>query len=144
MRLTDAELRETIFWATRAVVLPNEIHLVLIPKRENPSRETRELDAKVCVRNLDTAHFSLAASLLAHRSPTSPKVAELQHTQAGSGAAEWWWTHPIRKTPQCRTFSSATPETRYYLNIAETSNRSRLAMKTIYNWISLGRHMFGL
>jgi hypothetical protein len=32
-----------------------------------------------------------------------------------------------------------SPETRAYLNIAETSNRSRLAVKTIYNWISLGR-----
>jgi hypothetical protein len=32
-----------------------------------------------------------------------------------------------------------TLETRDYLNIAETSNRSRLAVKTIYNWISLGR-----
>jgi hypothetical protein len=26
-----------------------------------------------------------------------------------------------------------------YLNIPETANRSRLAVKTIYNWISLGR-----
>ena len=34
---------------------------------------------------------------------------------------------------------STTSETRDYLNIAETSNRSRLAVKTIYNWISLGR-----
>ena len=34
---------------------------------------------------------------------------------------------------------SPTVETRDYLNIAETSNRSRLAVKTIYNWISLGR-----
>ena len=32
-----------------------------------------------------------------------------------------------------------SPETRDYLNISETSNRSRLAVKTIYNWISLGR-----
>ena len=29
-------------------------------------------------------------------------------------------------------------ETRDYLNISETANRSRLAVKTIYNWISLG------
>ena len=36
------------------------------------------------------------------------------------------------------------PRDALHLNIAETSNRSRLAMKTIYNWISLGRHMFGL
>jgi hypothetical protein len=33
----------------------------------------------------------------------------------------------------------SSPETRDYLNISETSNRSRLAVKTIYNWISLGR-----
>jgi hypothetical protein len=32
-----------------------------------------------------------------------------------------------------------TPETRNYLNIAETANRSCLAVKTLYNWISLGR-----
>lgn len=30
-------------------------------------------------------------------------------------------------------------ETRDYLNISETADRSRLAVKTIYNWISLGR-----
>ena len=34
---------------------------------------------------------------------------------------------------------STTLETRDYLNITETSNRSRLAVKTICNWISLGR-----
>lgn len=34
---------------------------------------------------------------------------------------------------------SITPETRDYLNIVETSSRSRLAVKTLYNWISLGR-----
>ncbi len=32
-----------------------------------------------------------------------------------------------------------TPETRDYLNIAETANRSCLAVKTLHNWISLGR-----
>jgi hypothetical protein len=32
-----------------------------------------------------------------------------------------------------------SPETRGYLNISETADRSRLAVKTIYNWISLGR-----
>ena len=31
------------------------------------------------------------------------------------------------------------PETRDYLNITETADRSRLAVKTLYNWISLGR-----
>jgi hypothetical protein len=31
------------------------------------------------------------------------------------------------------------PETRDYLNITEAADRSRLAVKTIYNWISLGR-----
>ena len=31
------------------------------------------------------------------------------------------------------------PETRDYLNIAETANRSRPAVKTLYNWISRGR-----
>ena len=30
-------------------------------------------------------------------------------------------------------------ETRDYLNITETADRSRLAVKTLYNWISLGR-----
>jgi hypothetical protein len=35
--------------------------------------------------------------------------------------------------------ASANTETRDYLDIAETSNRSRLAVKTIYNWISRGR-----
>lgn len=32
-----------------------------------------------------------------------------------------------------------SPETRDYLNITETADRSCLAVKTIYNWISLGR-----
>ena len=34
-----------------------------------------------------------------------------------------------------------TAETRDYLNIniTETADRSRLAVKTLYNWISLGR-----
>jgi hypothetical protein len=34
---------------------------------------------------------------------------------------------------------SPSHETRDYLNIAETADRSRLAPKTIDNWISLGR-----
>jgi hypothetical protein len=34
---------------------------------------------------------------------------------------------------------SPTVETRDYLNITETADRSRLAVKTLYNWISLGR-----
>jgi len=34
---------------------------------------------------------------------------------------------------------SSISEPRDYLNIVETSNRSRLAVKTLYNWISLGR-----
>ena len=34
---------------------------------------------------------------------------------------------------------STNPETRDYLNIPETAERSRLAPKTLYNWISLGR-----
>jgi hypothetical protein len=34
---------------------------------------------------------------------------------------------------------SPTAETRDYLNITETADRSRLAVKTLYNWISLGR-----
>jgi len=34
---------------------------------------------------------------------------------------------------------SPTVETRDYLNIAETADRSRLAVKTLYNWISFGR-----
>jgi hypothetical protein len=34
---------------------------------------------------------------------------------------------------------SPTAETREYLNITETADRSRLAVKTLYNWISLGR-----
>jgi hypothetical protein len=34
---------------------------------------------------------------------------------------------------------SANTQTRDYLNITETADRSRLAVKTIYNWISLGR-----
>jgi hypothetical protein len=34
---------------------------------------------------------------------------------------------------------SLTAETRDYLNITETADRSRLAVKTLYNWISLGR-----
>ena len=34
---------------------------------------------------------------------------------------------------------SPNTETRDYLNITETADRSRLAVKTIYNWISLGR-----
>jgi hypothetical protein len=33
----------------------------------------------------------------------------------------------------------STTEARDYLNITETADRSRLAVKTIYNWISLGR-----
>jgi hypothetical protein len=33
----------------------------------------------------------------------------------------------------------STTETRNYLNISKTADRSRLAVKTIYNWISLGR-----
>ena len=33
---------------------------------------------------------------------------------------------------------SPTVETRDYLNITETADRSRLAVKTLYNWISLG------
>jgi hypothetical protein len=39
--------------------------------------------------------------------------------------------------PDTQVPSSA--ETRDYLNITETADRSRLAVKTIYNWISLGR-----
>lgn len=34
---------------------------------------------------------------------------------------------------------SPNAETRDYLNIAETADRSRLAQKTLYNWISLRR-----
>jgi hypothetical protein len=34
---------------------------------------------------------------------------------------------------------SPSPEARDYLNITETADRSRLAAKTLYNWISLGR-----
>ena len=34
---------------------------------------------------------------------------------------------------------SPTVETRDYLNITETADRSRLAVKTLSNWISLGR-----
>jgi hypothetical protein len=34
---------------------------------------------------------------------------------------------------------SPSPETRDYLNITETADRSRLAVKTLYNWISLSR-----
>ena len=34
---------------------------------------------------------------------------------------------------------SPSLETRDYLNIAETADRSRLAAKTLCNWISLGR-----
>jgi hypothetical protein len=34
---------------------------------------------------------------------------------------------------------SATTDTREYLNISETADRSRLAQKTLYNWISLRR-----
>lgn len=34
---------------------------------------------------------------------------------------------------------SPTAETRDYLNITETADRSRLAVKTLYNWVSLGR-----
>ena len=37
----------------------------------------------------------------------------------------------------CSSFPQ--PETRDYLNITETADRSRLAVKTLYNWISLGR-----
>ena len=33
----------------------------------------------------------------------------------------------------------STTEARDYLNITETADRSRLAIKTLYNWISLGR-----
>ncbi len=47
---------------------------------------------------------------------------------------------PIQEdSANARRSSSPRPETRDYLNISETSNRSRLAVKTIYNWISLGR-----
>ena len=34
---------------------------------------------------------------------------------------------------------SPTVETRDFLTITETADRSRLAVKTLYNWISLGR-----
>jgi hypothetical protein len=34
---------------------------------------------------------------------------------------------------------SPSPETRDYLNITETADRSRLAVKTLYNWIGLSR-----
>lgn len=33
---------------------------------------------------------------------------------------------------------SSTPEAHDYLNISETADRSRLAVKTLYNWIRLG------
>ena len=46
----------------------------------------------------------------------------------------------LKRTPQMPdTQIFSNPKTGDYLDITETAGRSRLAVKTIYNWISLGR-----
>ena len=77
----------------------------------------------VCAKSAHCTLFavpSVAAAI--RRSPTSPKVPELHHMRTGSGVAEWRWTHQIRRTPQMPDVQvSPSPETRDYLNIAETA-----------------------
>jgi hypothetical protein len=103
-------------------------------------RDVRELEAKVCVRNLHTAHFSLfvGRALIADRQlPGWSLSCTVGMRQRCGGVAV---THQLRGTPQMPDVQvSPSPETRDYLNISETADRSRLAVKTIYNWISLGR-----
>src|SRR5271156_4411041 len=87
-------------------------------------RNLRELDSKVCVRNLHTAHFSLSGGpVVFHRSRTSPKVPNLHHHEP---AAVWRRGGGHTKSgglPKCRMFRSPPAPRRATIS---TSPRPRI------------------
>ena len=93
----------------------------------------REFNAKVCVRNLHTAHFwpSDGRCALADRQlPLRSLICTIADRLRGGGVEVETQIQEDSAMPDVQI--SPTAETRDYLNITETADRSRLAVKTLY------------